>query len=101
MGILSNLMAQLKTGEATFMYRKSNGRIRKARGTINKQLIPHEDWNTVKNPFRKTDESSLRIQKFVTYYDLDAGEWRRFKVFSLVRLFSFRPLNVIKQTLIH
>ncbi len=51
----------MKAGEASFSYRKKDGSIRKARGT----LVGHGD-----PPFFR--------RGYINYYDLDADGWRMF-----------------------
>lgn len=51
----------MKVGEASFSYRKKDGSIRNARGT----LVGHGD-----PPFFR--------RGYVNYYDLDADGWRMF-----------------------
>lgn len=97
MGILGTLLQRLKEGEVTFDYRKSNGQNRRARGTLNKERIPKEDWNVVKNPTKVPDELSARRASYLSYYDLDEGGWRRFKIFSLLRIVSFKTINSVIQ----
>ena len=97
MGLLGNLLLRLKEGEVTFEYRKSDGKLRKARGTLNRERIPTSDWNSVKNPNKKVDELSLRVKHFVSYYDLDVGEWRRFKLFSLIKIVSYKLMKDVNK----
>jgi hypothetical protein len=96
MGLLTTLLEKLKVGEVTFLYRKSNGKVRKAVGTLSKERIPREDWLSVKNP-HKNDENSIRLEKTMTYYDLVAGEWRKFKILSLLRILSSKEMKTIKK----
>ncbi len=91
MGILTTLIDKLKQGEVSFEYKTSDMRIRKARGTLNQNLIPRDEWAkgaSMKKPIPKTDEMSARFKGYQPYYDLDIGEWRRFKPLSLIRIIS-------------
>lgn len=95
MGILSDLLTRLKEGEVTFEFRTSSGRIRRARGTLSSARIPKEDWSKgkkLRQPPPKTDEYSVRARRFQPYYDIDKGEWRRFKVFALTRIIQNKPI---------
>ena len=102
MGLLTDVITALKEGEAIFEFRTRTGRIRRARGTLNSKLIPKEDWSKGKllhQPSPKTDDYSVRSRMFQPFYDLDIGEWRRFKALSLTRLLNKkqpRPLTKIK-----
>ena len=91
MNILANIIALLKSGEVTFEYRTKNGTTRKARGTLDHKRIPKQDWSKGKKfrqPPPKIDEFNVRQRMWMAYYDLDVGEWRRFKALSLLRIIS-------------
>lgn len=93
MGLLSNLLSHLQNGEVTFEFRTTDGKIRKARGTLNQNMIPREEWTkgaSIKRPGPKVDELSVRIRKFQPFYDLEISEWRRFKPMNLIRIISFK-----------
>lgn len=99
MTTLGKLLELLKAGDVTFEFRTSKGKIRKARGTLNQNRIPREDWSKgkqMRQPAPKTDEMSVRSRMFQPFYDLDLGEWRRFKVFNLLRIYTTRPIQNIK-----
>lgn len=99
MSTLGTLLQLLKNGEVTFEFRTSKGKVRKARGTLNQTRIPREDWSknkVMRQPAPKTDEMSVRMRMFQPFYDLDLGEWRRFKVFNLLKVYSQRPVQNIK-----
>jgi hypothetical protein len=95
MGLLGNLLKLLKTSEATFYFRTSEGKLRKARGTLNHEYIPKEDWPKGKKfrlPAPKVEEPYVIHRRYQPYYDLDLGEWRRFKALSLSRIESTRQI---------
>lgn len=100
MGLLTDVLTALKDGEAIFEFRTKSGRIRRARGTLNSKSIPKEDWSKGKllhQPPPKTDDYSVRSRMFQPFYDLDIGEWRRFKALSLTRLLNKKkPLTRFK-----
>lgn len=100
MGLLGNILNLLKTSEVVFEFRAKGGRLRRARGTLNHDRIPKEDWSKGKKfrqPPPKVDEFTVSSRKFQPFYDLDKGEWRRFSAFSLIRIVSSRPINNIKK----
>jgi len=97
MGILTTLLQRLKEGEVTFDYRTVDGKIRRARGTLNKERIPREDWMSVKQPKKVENEIQARQQSYLSYYDLGVGEWRRFKIFAVLRIVSFKTMTNVKQ----
>lgn len=99
MGTLGTLLNLLKNGEVVFEFRTSTGKIRKARGTLNQNRIPREDWSKGKLTRQlapKTDEMSVRMKTYQPFYDLDLGEWRRFKVFNLLKIYTSRPQTNVK-----
>lgn len=99
MGLLSDVLSKLQTGEVTFEFRTRSGKIRRARGTLNQNRIPREDWSKgklLRKPAPKTDEYSVRSRMFQPFYDLELGEWRRFKALSLIRILNFRSASNIK-----
>lgn len=98
MSLLGKLLDSLKNGEVIFEFRTDSGKLRRARGTLNKKRIPREDWpkgQILRWPSPKTDEMSVRQRLYQPFYDLDKGEWRRFKVLKLMRIVSTRPLTNI------
>lgn len=100
MSLLGKLLDSLKNGEVVFEFRTDSGKLRRARGTLNKKRIPREDWpksQIMRWPAPKTDEYSVKQRMFQPFYDLDIGEWRRFKVLKLIRIVSTRPLTNILQ----
>lgn len=64
---LQSLLAAMKAGEANFSYRKKDGSIRNARGT----LIGH-------------GKPSFFRKGYISYYDLDSDDWRMFNPDQLV-----------------
>jgi hypothetical protein len=100
MGLLGTLLNNLKTSEVTFVFRTKSGKIRQARGTLNQDRIPKEDWSKGKKfrmPAPKVDEFTARTKKYQPYYDLNVGEWRRFSPFSIMRIISSRPISNISK----
>lgn len=70
-------MKSLHEGEVEFEYKKLNGEIRKARGTLNFDMIPTE-----LHPKANVDP---KINEYVVhYYDLDKNGWRCFIRDSLI-----------------
>jgi hypothetical protein len=62
--------------------------------------IPKEDWaksKLMKLPAPKVDEFNVRQRMFQPFYDLDKGEWRRFRVFGLLKIVSPKPFANIFQ----
>lgn len=68
------LKAGMQSGIVRFYYRKVDGSIREAFGTLSERLVPP----TSGKEQRKKNDS---VQ---TYYDTEIGEWRCFKVANLL-----------------
>lgn len=62
----------LKKGITHFQFRKIDGTLRDAWGTIKSELVPTTNGNRKYNP---------TIQ---TYYDTQKGEWRCYKIANLI-----------------
>ena len=73
--IVEALVKNLSEGSVSFQYRKSNGDIRPATGTIKLDLIPEDARPGAEV---KTDGPS------VPYYDLDSKGWRSFRRDAIV-----------------
>lgn len=67
---LSRLTKLLKTGVVEFSYKKKDGSIRKAKGTLKDELLPETD---------KNDERKKNLSKECFYYfDLKRDDFRCF-----------------------
>lgn len=79
---IQKLEEKLSTGIVLFNYRKKNGEVRYAAGTIHSDLIPSakapKNASTFLHP--KTGNAN--------YYDLLAGDWRSFNPSELIRINS-------------
>lgn len=67
----------LRKGECSFIFMKANGEEREANGTLHPDYLPIQDEDAPKGNSNETDET-------VTYWDLDACNWRRFRLDSLL-----------------
>lgn len=74
------ILDKLREGIVVFHYRKKNGTLRKAQGTLNMALIPteHHPKGTGRQP--KDD--------IIPYFDIERNHWRSFR---LHRVTSFYP----------
>lgn len=70
------LKAKMKKGVVRFYYRKVNGELREAFGTLSDKRVPE-----TKETGRKAN-STLQ-----TYYDTEREEWRSFKIANLVNVY--------------
>ena len=67
---LSRLKKLLKTGVVEFIYKKKDGSVRKAKGTLKDELLPETD---------KDDERKKNLSKdCFYYYDLKRDDFRCF-----------------------
>ena len=67
----------LRKGECSFVFRKANGEEREANGTLHPDYLPMRDEDAASGGSNETEET-------VTYWDLDACNWRRFRIDSLI-----------------
>ena len=81
------LLGMLGQGEVHFLYRKGDGTLRRATGTLRSDLIPLKPKNP--NRVKFYDDS---IKSFV-YYDTETGGFRSFRACSLLRIYGFTILD--------
>jgi hypothetical protein len=67
---LDALMRQLRQGAVHMFYRKKDGTLREAYGTLSDNFIPHRYWPAGKREAR---------EYLVNYWDLQKGGWRAFQ----------------------
>lgn len=70
------LKAKMKKGVVRFYYRKVNGELREAFGTLSDKRAPE-----TKETGRKANNT------LQTYYDTEREEWRSFKIANLVNVY--------------
>lgn len=77
------LLEKLRTGRALFAYKKADGSLRPAIGTLNSKFIPSEklDFKAGSNNPTKQDGT-----KSIVYYDLEKDAWRSCNVGNLLDL---------------
>ena len=64
-----------------FRYKKRDGSIRKAEGTLHPKFLPPP----------KSDKEFVRPEYQIVYYDLEKKSWRSFRSFEFVEILSTRP----------
>lgn len=73
-----NVITALMNGEATVVFTKADGTVRKLRGTLNKELMPADvvaKWEEA-----ATAEKTKRVNKDIQHvYDLENNGWRSFR----------------------
>lgn len=74
--LLDKLENKLKDGIVIFHYRKKNGEIRYAAGTLDATIIPNST----------TSNASPTKGSNFSYYDLLASGWRSFNVNELIQI---------------
>ena len=81
------LLGMLGRGTVSFLYKKADGTLRRAYGTLRADLIPLKPKNP--NMVKEYDDS---IKTFV-YYDTERGSFRCFRACSLLRIYGFTILD--------
>lgn len=69
------LKTKMRKGIVRFYYRKVNGEIREAFGTLSDKLVPE-----TKGSDRKSNNT------LQTYFDTECSEWRSFKIANLINI---------------
>ena len=77
----------LHRGTACFSYLKSDGSVRKARGTLSWHLIPETD-----KPEPGISVLNNLQYKVFTYYDIDRKAWRSFKIEAFISVTAIHEL---------
>ena len=82
----------MKQGIVEFVFKKkSNGKIRRAKGTLKRDLIPPEAQRKRGRPRKRPDD-------LVIYYDVDKKDIRSFKDYLLQKVIKTNKANkTIKQ----
>ena len=69
---LINFNEALRKGKVKFTYRKKDGSLREALGTLHKETMGEENYPSNGNTESKGPENQIR------YYDLNSNGWRSF-----------------------
>ena len=72
------LLEIFRKGECEFVFRKANGDERQANGTLHPDYLPAVDEDREKGDNHEHDG-------VLTYWDLDANNWRRFTIDALLQ----------------
>lgn len=70
---LYSLAKKMKNEIITFYYEKKDGTLRKAKGTLSKELVQY------------TTKGGTTTPKVFTYFDIEAGAFRAFKVANFIK----------------
>lgn len=77
----NEFIEKLQKNIVIFRYKKRDGSIRKAEGTLHPKFLPPP----------KSDQEFVRPEYQIVYYDLDKKAWRSFRSFEFVEILSSRP----------
>ena len=77
----NEFIEKLQKNIIVFRYKKRDGSIRKAEGTLHPKFLPPP----------KSDKEFVRPEYQIVYYDLEKKSWRSFRSFEFVEILSKRP----------
>ena len=77
----NEFIEKLQKNIVIFRYKKRDGSIRKAEGTLHPKYLPPA----------KSDKEFVRPEYQIVYYDLEKKSWRSFRSFEFVEILSTRP----------
>ena len=72
---------ELRNNIITFKFKKRNGEIRTAHGTLHPDYLP------------KLRGGAPRPEKQMVYYDLDKEGWRSFRSFTFIKILNVKPVD--------
>ena len=78
----NDFIKKLQKNIVIFRYKKRDGSIRKAEGTLHPKYLPPP----------KSDKEFVRPEYQIVYYDLEKKSWRSFRSFEFVEILSTRPV---------
>ena len=73
---------ELRDNIVTFKFKKRNGEIRTAHGTLHPDYLP------------KLKGGAPRPEHQMVYYDLDKNSWRSFRSFKFIKIVNIKPVDV-------
>ena len=86
MSARKRMRRELRDNIITFKFRKRNGELRTAHGTLHPDYLP---------PLRG---GAPRPEKQMVYYDLDKEGWRSFRSYSFIKILNIKP--VVSKTVV-
>ena len=81
MSARKRMRRELRDNIITFKFKKRNGEIRTAHGTLHPDYLP---------PLKG---GSPRPEKQMVYYDLDKEGWRSFRSYSFIKIINLKPVD--------
>ena len=76
----------LKNGEVLFTFKKKDGTVREARGTLKVDLLPKIEVSESESESESAQPKKKRVidEDVICYYDLDKLAWRSFRFEQLI-----------------
>lgn len=78
----NEFIEKLQNNIIVFRYKKRDGSIRKAEGTLHPKYLPPP----------KSDKEFVRPEYQIVYFDIDKKDWRSFRSFDFIEILSIRPV---------
>lgn len=82
MSARKRMRKELRSNIITFKFKKRNGEIRTAHGTLHPDYLP------------KLKGGAPRPEHQMVYYDLDKNSWRSFRSYSFIKIVNIKPVDV-------
>ena len=81
MSARKRMRKELRDNIITFKFKKRNGEIRTAHGTLHPSYLP------------KLRGGAPRPEHQMVYYDLDKNSWRSFRSYSFIKILNVKPVS--------
>ena len=81
MSARKRMRKELRDNIITFKFKKRNGEIRTAHGTLHPSYLP------------KLKGGAPRPEHQMVYYDLDKNSWRSFRSYSFIKILNVKPVD--------
>lgn len=81
MSARKRMRKELRDNIITFKFRKRNGEVRTAHGTLHPDYLP------------KLKGGAPRPERQMVYYDLDKEGWRSFRSYSFIKILNIKPVD--------
>jgi hypothetical protein len=81
------IQERLRAGIAHFTFKKADGSVREAYGTLAPGLIPERPMTTEQAEAKLANKPKPENPNVQTYYDLGAQDWRAYTISKVIALF--------------
>lgn len=81
MSARKRMRKELRDNIITFKFRKRNGELRTAHGTLHPDYLP------------KLKGGAPRPERQMVYFDLDKNSWRSFRSYSFIKIVNIKPVE--------